>query len=245
MSAAITVMRWTEVVACHPCDPDVGTGQKPALCRSLCRQWFRSCRTSYFEQSRADSRLVPCRVGALICAQAQELSGGAEEFCSDAGFAVQQQSPCYDGSVPEPHESCRRPQSPALTHRRQSAQQRAPGVALQLGQLAVAGSHDGVADETLLHPLKLLDHIALPEGDGLGYAAILIAQEASHREQPLAQAPLGDANLQQGRHLGDAHALQGTCRLHEPFMADSASSGNVCATEKSEITSAGHAHSAF
>ena len=118
--------RWTEVVACRPCDPDVGTGQKPALCLSLCRQWFRSCRTSYFEQSRADSRLVPCRAGALICSQAQELAGGAEEFCSDAGFAVQQKSPCYDGSAPEPHESCRRPQSPALKHWRQSAQQRPP-----------------------------------------------------------------------------------------------------------------------
>ena len=67
-------------------------------------------------------RLVPCRQSALICSQAQELSGSAEEFCKAAGYLVQEHQPCFDGSVPRVMDSCQR--SSSLSHkRRQSREQ--------------------------------------------------------------------------------------------------------------------------
>ncbi|KAI8468730.1 MAG: hypothetical protein J3K34DRAFT_522732 [Monoraphidium minutum] len=88
-------------LACRPCDPEVGTGAKPAVCLSLCDLVYDSCKEDYFAFSGALGVLVPCGTdggGALVCSALREHAAGGREFCKAAGLPVSEAAPCFDGS---------------------------------------------------------------------------------------------------------------------------------------------------
>ncbi|EFJ48818.1 hypothetical protein VOLCADRAFT_90464 [Volvox carteri f. nagariensis] len=60
-----TCLSWHTRMSCRVCDPEVGVGIKPTVCRGVCDQWWSACRDEYFtfestSLSAFDPQLLPC-----------------------------------------------------------------------------------------------------------------------------------------------------------------------------------------
>ncbi|PNH06803.1 30S ribosomal protein S17, chloroplastic [Tetrabaena socialis] len=108
-------LAWQTRLACRVCDPEVGVGLKPAVCRSACDEWLAACRDEYFtfegaaaSTSFLGGRLLPCASpealaavrgagggggdgegsGPLLCSRLGDVARDGEELCREAGFTV-------------------------------------------------------------------------------------------------------------------------------------------------------------
>ncbi|KAG2496027.1 hypothetical protein HYH03_005949 [Edaphochlamys debaryana] len=73
-------LAWQTRMACRVCDPEVGVGLKPTVCRSACDAWLSACASSYFSSSLLtspyDTHLpLPC----AIRPDAEDEGEGGEE----------------------------------------------------------------------------------------------------------------------------------------------------------------------
>ena len=112
-------------IACRPCDPEVGMGQKERACSRTCQKWFNRCRHDFFSYNMLSQSLEACgtKAASAVCSQANQLAADGFEFCTLAGLHVlhkddpQANTGCFDGTTPPPYDSClkqeRRTASPA------------------------------------------------------------------------------------------------------------------------------------
>ncbi|KIZ02645.1 hypothetical protein MNEG_5314 [Monoraphidium neglectum] len=90
------------LLACRPCDPEVGVGSKPAVCLQTCDATFDACREDFFTFSESSGSLAPCgseTAGALVCSTLSQHVSGGRGYCEAMGWAVAEEQPCYNGSV--------------------------------------------------------------------------------------------------------------------------------------------------
>lgn len=73
--------------------------------------------------------------------------------------------------------------------------------ALELWQARVRGADDAVADGALLHSIKLLLNVLVPQVDSVIYGPVLVAQEGPHAQQPFSQDVLTKAKLGRVLHF--------------------------------------------
>ncbi|KAG1667512.1 hypothetical protein FOA52_013702 [Chlamydomonas sp. UWO 241] len=96
----------TALVACRVCDPEVGTGAKPAVCTSMCDRWLSACANDFFG-FEGSGNLVPCTEATadrlLVCSRLKDLApeGGAQ-LCALADLVTSEKQPCYSGAYVEP-----------------------------------------------------------------------------------------------------------------------------------------------
>jgi hypothetical protein len=98
--------RITETVSCSHCHPQVGTKAVKGICEPLCEAWYHACQAEFF--SSGLSKLTPCLDTSLLCSRLDDIVGRSHRgaaFCQKMGFdiarATDEDSICYDGSVPE------------------------------------------------------------------------------------------------------------------------------------------------
>ncbi|KAG2429358.1 hypothetical protein HXX76_011124 [Chlamydomonas incerta] len=118
-------LAWQTRMACRVCDPEVGVGLKPTVCRDTCDAWLSACREEFytFEPSTPSAfvgRMLPCAnpaaLGAgsagasdaaaaaspLLCSRLGDVAQTGEELCREAGFDVAAPgdgAPCFDGGL--------------------------------------------------------------------------------------------------------------------------------------------------
>ena len=84
----------------------------------------------------------------------------------------------------------------------------AAGGAGELGQLAIGGGDDGLADGALLYPPELLGAVLEPQPNASGQAPVLAAQQGCYGQQPLAQAAFRYPHLPTTNKLHDRSSCQ-------------------------------------
>lgn len=100
-------------LACRVCDPLVGTGQRPKVCRHLCDSFFGACADEYFAFNAASGMLTPCasqgQQQALVCSRAHDLAVDGGELCTLLGSPPgDDASLCWSGSeAPVVLDSCK------------------------------------------------------------------------------------------------------------------------------------------
>ena len=104
----------TAQLACRPCDPEVGMGQKDRICSRTCQKWFDRCRLDFFSYNVLSQSLEVCgtKAASAVCSQANQLASNGYEFCTLAGLQVlhkddnEANTDCFDGSKPPVYDSC-------------------------------------------------------------------------------------------------------------------------------------------
>lgn len=99
---------WTARMACRQCDPDVGTGLKPAVCQQTCDDWFASCKDDFFEQDHLGGQIRPCSEEAVVCSKLSEIAADGSSLCGAHKLPIAQvNQKCFDGRPQKPnHGSC-------------------------------------------------------------------------------------------------------------------------------------------
>ena len=93
---------------CRLCDPEVGVGQKVAVCQGTCDAWYNQCSEEFFEYNSLSEQLMPCSDTSLVCSHLKELADDGSDLCRKAGLTVQRaHKKCFDGSVPALLDSCK------------------------------------------------------------------------------------------------------------------------------------------
>ncbi|BDA50426.1 hypothetical protein COCOBI_16-1020 [Coccomyxa sp. Obi] len=101
-------MEMTAMLACRLCDPEVGVGQKPAVCQGTCNAWYDQCSEDFFEYISLSEQLMPCSDSSLVCSHLKDLAVDGSDLCRKAGLTVQRaHKKCFDGSVPALLDSCK------------------------------------------------------------------------------------------------------------------------------------------
>lgn len=102
--------RFITLISCRICDPLVGIGQKPTVCRNLCNGWYDRCIDEFFAFQATTGRLVPCVSSGqetLLCTQMREIAKNGSALCTIAGLTVSDNlSQCYDGIHAPMLDSC-------------------------------------------------------------------------------------------------------------------------------------------
>lgn len=103
--------RFISIISCRICDPLVGIGQRPTVCRNLCNGWFDRCLDEFFAFQPTTGRLIPCVTSGqqtLLCTQMREIARNGSALCSAAGLTVSDDmSQCYNGNDAPMLDSCR------------------------------------------------------------------------------------------------------------------------------------------
>mmetsp|Transcript_27302 Transcript_27302/g.51983 ORF Transcript_27302/g.51983 Transcript_27302/m.51983 type:complete len:289 (+) Transcript_27302:32-898(+) len=86
----------TSMLSCRVCDPEVGVGNKHAICESTCNDWYESCRGDYFAFTSLSQRLQLCDDRQVLCSPLKELATNGRELCKMAGFKTSR-SNCFNG----------------------------------------------------------------------------------------------------------------------------------------------------
>lgn len=114
--------RFVSLISCRICDPLVGIGQRPTVCRNLCNGWFDRCLDEFFAFQPTTGRLIPCVSSGqqtLLCTQMREIAKNGSALCAAAGLAVSDDlNQCYNGNDAPILDSCR---SGALPQARRSS----------------------------------------------------------------------------------------------------------------------------
>ncbi|KAG2437532.1 hypothetical protein HYH02_011175 [Chlamydomonas schloesseri] len=120
-------LAWQTRMACRVCDPEVGVGLKPMVCRDTCDAWLAACREEFYTFEPATpsafvGRMQPCAntaalgggggsAGAsdaaaasspLLCSRLWDVARTGEELCREAGLDVAgpgDNAPCFDGGL--------------------------------------------------------------------------------------------------------------------------------------------------
>ncbi|CAL8464832.1 g4367 [Coccomyxa elongata] len=101
-------MEMTAMLACRLCDPEVGVGQKLAVCQGTCDAWYDQCSEDFFEYNSLSEHLMPCSDSSLVCSHLKDLAVDGSDLCRKAGLTVQRaHKKCFDGSVPALLDSCK------------------------------------------------------------------------------------------------------------------------------------------
>lgn len=103
---------WRSIDLCEPerrlCDPEVGVGQKLAVCQGTCDAWYDQCSEDFFEYNSLSEHLMPCSDSSLVCSHLKDLAVDGSDLCRRAGLTVQRaHKKCFDGSVPALLDSCK------------------------------------------------------------------------------------------------------------------------------------------
>ena len=101
---------WTARMACRQCDPDVGTGLKPAVCQQACDDWFASCKDDFFEQGQVGGQIRPCSEEAVVCSKLSEIAADGSSLCKAHKMPIAHDNlHCFNGRAhANTHASCQR-----------------------------------------------------------------------------------------------------------------------------------------